>query len=138
MKFTAPKRIIVEDFPSSEQETISKLGFIINSVFEQVGQMFNKNLNITDNLNESIIDVPVVVDAQGIPTSRTQFRYTLKGQCKGLIVMSATNSTSLTTYPMSQPFITFEQLPSGLINIKHVSGIQAQNKYSLTIRVVGS
>lgn len=138
MKLVSPKRIVVEDFPQEEQETISKLGFVINSVFEQIGQILTKNLTIADNLNEAIVPVQISVNSAGIPFLRTQFKYTLVGQCQGLQVISATNQTNLAVFPISQPFISFEQLPNGLINIKHVSGLQANNKYTLTVRVTGS
>jgi len=138
MKLVNPKRIIVEDFPKNEQQTVSKLGFIINSVFEQIGQILNKNLTITDNLNENLITVLVIVDSNGIPVTKTEFKVVLKGQCVGLCVVSAINQTSVTTFPTSAPFITYEQLTGGLINIKNVTGLKPNDKWQLTVRATGN
>ena len=137
MKFTSPKRIIVEDFPKEDRETVGKLGFVINSVFEQIGQMFTKNLNIADNLNEALVTIQITADFNGLPVQRNEFRYNLKGQCQGLQVISATNLTNVNAFPVNQPFITFEQLSTGLINIRHISGLQANTGYSLIVRVTG-
>lgn len=138
MKFSNVKRIIVEDFPKEDQETVSKLGFTINNVFEQLVQIFTKNLTIKDNLNEDLIPVTVSVNASGIPQAETLFKYLLKGKCAGIQVINASNQTAPAIYPTSQPFINFEQITTTTIKINHISGLQANNKYNLTLRVTGT
>lgn len=138
MKLDNVKRIVVEDFSRDNRSDIEKLGFIINNIFEQLQQILTKNVTISDNLNESLVDVDVSVDAVGNPMLRTQFRYNLRGPCRGVQVIYATNLDNFTTYPLSQPFISFQQLDTGLIQIKNISGLQANNKYRLTVRVTGN
>lgn len=138
MKLDNVKRIVVEDFSKTNRSDIEKLGFIINNIFEQLQQILTKNVTIADNLNESLIDIDVSVDALGNPMLRTQFKYNLKGPCRGTQVIFATNLDNFTTYPVSQPFISFQQLDGGLIQVKNITGLQANNKYRLTVRVTGN
>lgn len=137
MKLTNVKRILIEDFPAEQRETVSKLALIINGVFNQLNQILVNNLTITDNLNQNLTSITVEVDSNGIPLTRTEFKHTLKGNCQGLVVINATNTTTAGSFPVSHPFISFSQT-TGLITVLNVTGLQANNKYTLTVLVLGN
>lgn len=137
-RFSNIKRIIREDFPEEDQETVDKIGYVVNDALEQLTSLFNKNITVNDNLNERIQDITVKVDSTGAPLTITEFSYSLIGNCKGISVINAINKTDVTITPTSQPFMTFTQNVKSLIRIVKVTGLQPNNEYQLTIRVTGS
>lgn len=137
MKLQGYKRIITEDFDNEEQSLISKLGFIINAAFDSIFQALNKGITIEDNLNQSLVDITVKVDSNGIPTTPTQIKYSLKTTCKGILVISATNNSNSSSYLNSSPFVAFEQTNANLLTIKHISGLTANTSYTLKLILIG-
>lgn len=135
-KFTNIKRIVTEDFPQEDQETISKLGYVINNAFEQLVQAFNKNLTIQDNLNQNIINIDINVTSAGTPTIGTQIRFSTNG-LKGMQVINVSNLSNPALYPTSQPFVSYEILTNNLFVIKNITGLQPNNTYRLSLLVIG-
>lgn len=129
------KRLLREDFPQEDKALIDKLGGVLNPFLEQILDALNKNLD-HDNLKREIKEVAVTVNASGIPTPAVSFRNTLNSKVKGINVVRAIHDTSTTTYPVSQPFISFTE-ENKLVKIDHISGLQASNKYNLTIETIG-
>jgi hypothetical protein len=138
MKLTNVKRIIVEDFDKNQQDTISKLGYIINTVFEQLVTILNNQVTVTDNLNESIQQLSVNVDSTGTPSQATTIKYNLAGKCQGVSVISATNTTSSSVYPTACPLILFTQNSNTTLTVNKVLGLPANNNFTLTVRVTGT
>lgn len=128
------KRIIVEDLPKESQELGNKLAYILNPTLEQLEQAFNKNIGI-DNLNQQVKSIDVTVGGTGAPTNTTQFKSELKSQAKGIICIRAQNRTNGNLVPTSTPFISFSE-NEGLITITNISGLQASNKYDLTLLAI--
>lgn len=129
------KRILKEDFPENSRETVDKMGYVINNFMEQVISAFNKNINF-DNLNQEIKDISVTVNGSGIPTIDTNFKNNLITKVKGIQVILAENQTNTTSYPTSCPFISFTE-NNKIVTIRHISGLQANNKYKLRIITFG-
>lgn len=125
------RRIIIEDFPEKERETISKLAYSINSFAEDILQCLNNNLSIKDNLaaEQKIITVTVV---SGVPTQNLTIQTNLKTNCSGTQVINALNKTTPANVPTSCPFITFTN-QSGSIKINNISGLQDNEEYQLTV-----
>ena len=128
------KRLIKEDFDQKDQELIGKVGSILNPALEAITNTLNKGLNLVD-LNTQIKDVSVEVNANGLPKSITSFKSDLKGKCSGLVVINAQNLTNTSTYPTTTPFISFG-LDGDQIIINHISGLQANNKYTLKVLAI--
>jgi len=128
------KRIIVEDLPKESQELGSKLAYVLNPTLEQLEQAFSKNIGI-DNLNQQIKVIEVTVSSVGRPTNTTQFKSELKSQAKGLVCIRAENLTNGNLYPTATPFISFSE-NEGLITLNNITGLQASNKYNLTILAI--
>lgn len=137
-KLSGLKRIVTEDFKSDQQEMIGKLAFVINPMIDNILQALNKNLTINDNLNQSVMDFTVRVDASGKPAIDTQLKYDLKTTCKGAQVINVQNKSNTALYPTQTPFITFEQVSSSLLKIKNITGLVANNNYTITAIFYGS
>lgn len=128
------KRIIVEDLPKDNQELGSKLAYVLNPTLEQLELVFSKNIGI-DNLNQQLKEIEVTVNATGRPTNTTQFKTELKSQAKGLICIRAVNNTNGNLYPTGTPFVSFSE-NEGLITLNNITGLQASNKYTLTLLAI--
>lgn len=113
---------------------IDKLAFVINTFNEQVVDALNKNIDY-DNLNRDIKTIDLMVDSDGIPTTQIQFQNALKTRIRGIEVMRAENLTSPGTYVTTAPFISFTE-NTKIITVQHVTGLQADNKYRLTVETI--
>lgn len=122
-----------ENFPSKYHDLVDTIAYPINNAFQQIINAFNSNqITVTDNLNQQYKTISITVDASGNPVQTTTYKSTLTGRTQGIIVINAVNTTSSTTYPTSCPFISFID-NSGTVTINNVSGLQANQKYTLTI-----
>lgn len=129
-------RIRIEDFKPEEQEMVGKLSGSINRFFEQVTNLFTKNVDF-DNLNRQIIKVQVQIDGSGNVINNPQAKFTLRAnRVQGLTVISATNDNDLTIYPTSAPFVSYT-FNNGIITIQNVSGLQINSSYTLTLELIG-
>lgn len=135
MQINRPKRILVEDFSDENKEVAEKIGYVINNFNEEIYNLVSGNLDV-DNLRQKIVSINVTVNASGIPTQRTQFRTGLGNQINGIQCIRAENLTNSTTYPTSAPFITFT-INNEIVTISHVTGLNTNNKYKLTLLLIG-
>lgn len=130
------RRIQKEDFEEKMQETIDKLALSLNNFMDQTKSALDGNLDF-NNFNQQIVTVAVTVDANGKPLITTKFKSTLSTKVIGTQCISAVNTTNPTVYPTSSPFISYTQ-NADLVTILNVSGLQANNKYTLTLISYGS
>lgn len=135
-KLSATRRVVKEDYDKQFQPLIDKLAFTLNPLFDQLASAFNKGITIEDNLNMEVRDITVKVDANGVPTSNTSFKSLLKTKLKGMVVLRAINVTDGTVFPVGQPFINYAQ-NQDVISIQHVTGLQANQSYTLNVMTIG-
>lgn len=126
------KRIITSDFEKENQKMIEQLGRVINDGFNQVYFTLNGRVDLRNNVFCTVRDVDVTLDSNGIPVSRTTFNLNSTQSVIGCQVISAVNQTNSAVYPTGAPFISFTQL-DGAILINHITGLQANNRYSLRV-----
>lgn len=127
------KRILRDDFESKYGDLIDRLAFVLNRFMEQVVREVNGNLDFT-NLAEELQSYKVTVNASGVPIGNDLVRSSINNP-SGLVVIKASNLTSITTFPTSAPWISFK--PSGnLLKIQKITGLQADNEYRLTLRII--
>lgn len=129
------KRIQKSDFEEKYQALIEKLSFPINSFFEQTRSALDHNIDFT-NLNQEVITLDIVVDANGVPTTDTKYRSSLKTKVLGHSTINALNISGQAGFPTGQPFITFSQT-SNLVSILNVTGLPADTKYRLIVLSIG-
>lgn len=136
-KLAGFQRLIKEDFPEESRPLIDKIGFSVNNFAEQVINIINnKQLTASDNLNEEVKNITVSVDGTGKPKATTTFVNNLNTRLQGIIVIRAQNTTNTNSYPISMPLISYVEVNS-VVTILNISGLQADNNYTLTIRTSG-
>lgn len=133
MKLPSFRRVFLGDYTSEEQPLVSKLSVTINQGLENLYDVLNKKVSITDNLYATIKDVIIQVDSSGIPLTTTSFQLDTKGvTIQGCMIIKLENLTNSTGYPTSAPFITYTQVQDG-VRIDHITGLQINNQYRLRI-----
>lgn len=138
MKVSNIKRIVVEDFPSDQQQLVSGLGTALNPMLEQLSQVFDKNIDF-DNLNQQLVTMTMKVNASGIPEAGyNQFTHGLSSRPKGIICISA-RPIDGTSFPTSAPFVSFGYAGGSYqqIVIQHISGLQSTATYEIVMIVIG-
>ena len=132
MKLPAYKRIYYTDFPQEDQEIIEQLSYTINNGFEGVYNALNNGLSLEDNLDVSVKDVLITVDATGIPTSPTSYTVTNSNPIDGTQVIRALNQTNSTVFPTGGIFISYTQ-SGNKVTINNITGLPANNQFSVRI-----
>ena len=133
-KMDSVKRVRVEDFPKDSRETIQALAPILNSFMEQVVNIFDGNVDY-ENLRKDLVTVDVTT-IDGVPTELTRVKFDLTGKAVGTDVIRAQNLSNTGEFPIAQPFITFVTT-GNLMTIRHISGLQNNVKYRLTVEIKG-
>ena len=130
------KRIVKEDYDNKYHGLIDKLAFVLNSFMEQVTAQLNGNLDFS-NLNRNLVTFKITVDSTGAPKGDGLVRTDVLG-VKGATIIKATNKTTTSLFPTTQPFLSFTSGPnSQSIKITNISGLQADNKYELVVEFIG-
>lgn len=124
------------DFDKKDQDLVDRMGYILNPFMEQTSKAFDKKIN-NDNLNQEYITFNISVDAAGTPSQKTQLKSNLNTAVIGTSVIQAKNTTTPSNYPIATPFISFTQAQA-IVTINNISGLQAGDKYSITILSMGS
>lgn len=133
MRFFQTTKINVSSFPDDSQEAMSVLAEIYNPLIDSLDTILNGNIDF-DNLNQVRFQIDVVVDTSGIPLSGNKVNLgSTKAQPSGMQVIRAQNLTNTSTYPTAQPFVSYTPVGNGLVNLNNITGLQANNKYRLTI-----
>jgi hypothetical protein len=129
------KRIKKEDFNSDQQDWVEKLAFPLNSFMEQVRSAFQKKIDFT-NLNQELITISLIVDASGFPITTTKYKSNLSTNVAGHTVLGHVNRTDSTVMVTGAPYLTFTE-SGGIVQILHVTGLPANNKFDLTVLSIG-
>jgi len=125
------RRINSQDFDPELQETIEKLGYILNSFMQEVVDMSNKNINF-DNLDQNLITLNIEVDTLGKPIGVNKINVG-KSNPKGILVIRAINTSNAANISNDTPFIYFTPNGTNLVTIDKIVGLIPNNTYNLTI-----
>jgi hypothetical protein len=136
MKISGFKRIKKEDFDQEQQQLIDKIAYSINPFAEEVIRALSGNIN-QDNLNEKLKSIDITTDSSGIPTAEVQFKNPLTSRIEGLQVIKAENISNTTAYPSGGIFITYTE-SNNIVTVQHVTGLPANIKFRLKLKVIGS
>lgn len=136
MKLSNVKRIVKEDFAADDQAVAEKMGYVINAVFDQLAQGFNKGIDF-DNLNQEVLSFTTEVDSNGAPKAKTALKVTLKTSIKGVVCIKAT-AKNPSIYASSTPFVSYDtNSTEGTIVIKNIAGLPQNQQFTLTVVVIG-
>ncbi len=128
-----PKRIIVDEYPQEDRETIEKLAIPLNYFMEQVTNTINGRLDF-ENLNRQAVVITVVTDGTGAPIRQTQF--SANNGLLGINVLRAVNTRNPVNFPLNAPFVSFSSNGQGIYTIQHVTGLRSGEDYQLTLELV--
>ena len=140
MKLPWYKRIDESDFLPEEKPLIRKLANSLNSGFENVYLALSNRITLSENVACSIKEVELSVGSDGKPVSESFLNLDRRNGTSvgaelkiiGCVVLKAQNLTDSGAYLTGSPFVTWTQTQSG-IQINHVTGLIAGNKYRLTV-----
>lgn len=127
------KRITTEEFKPEDREVAERIGNIYNYFAEQVTNVLNGNVDF-DNLQRSLLEIQVIVDANGNPIQRTQFSTSVG--LNGTKTIRAINLTNTVNYLQSSPFISFSSDGTGIYTINNITGLNAGESYRLTVELI--
>lgn len=136
MKLSGFKRILTDDIPAEYKQLAEKIAYAINPFAEETINAINGKLSIGDNLNQRYKEVTIELDSNGEPTQSVGFKSELVTRCKGISVENVENITNVNTYPTAAPFVTFSE-SNGIINIKHITGLQTANRWKIRLLYKG-
>jgi hypothetical protein len=134
-KLQGIRRIESDGVPKELRDTFDTIGISFNTFAEEVFNAFDGNITF-DNLNQSVIQLDVTVDANGIPTDSTTIRYLVNG-LQGVQVIRAQNLDD-DTVVTGQPFISYSLTQNGGFKVSHIAGLPANKKFRLNVLVIGN
>jgi hypothetical protein len=127
------KRLDKQNFDPKYSDLIDQLGLLLNTQLQAYYNALSGNLSLTDNIDCTIKTISIVVDATGKPLQAAQVQLndsTMRPY--GCQVINAVNTTNSNTYPTGQPFVSFTP-GTQMITINNVTGLQANQNYTLTL-----
>ena len=128
-----PKRILADDYPQEDRETIEKLGSILNYFMEQTTNTVNGRLDF-ENLNRQLIEIAVNINTDGTPIRVTQF--VANQGIVGINIIRAVNTTNAVNFPTGAPFITFTSNGQGTYTIQHITGLRPGENFTLSLELI--
>ena len=127
------KRIIVEDFPKDDRQTVDRLAIIWNDFVDNFIIFMRKGIDY-QNINQEVKTLSFTTGADGQPLGGLTFKSSLTTNINGIIPASLklVNSQSVVT---QMPFINFIQ-DGSLIRISYIAGLATNTKYTMIVFVI--
>lgn len=126
MKLNAPRRLVLEDYPSKYRDLTEKLLGNLNDFMGEVYQGFNKRLNYNDNFEAFTTEVVVTAGQE------TKVRNTLNASIKGATVLRVDPLTLANETLTTAPFVQFTNGQTQ-ITINNITGLVQGRSYRLRI-----
>lgn len=127
------RRIIVEDFPEEDRETVGKLATVINAFTDEVVDLTRKKINF-DNLARSLVTIDITVDANGMPKGVSQINTTLSSfSGKNIVhVQSLSGGANV----VSSPYLDCTYQGNGIVRIVKFYGLPPNKKLRISIEFI--
>lgn len=132
MKLPGFRRIFTTDYDKKEQDFVARLSTNINSAFDSVFAVLNKNVSLGDNIACTVKDIDVRVGSNGVPLSTISFKLDTTGSVTIVEVGRLDNRSNPNTFPSSAPFISWSQTDNG-VQINHITGLAANDTYRIRV-----
>jgi hypothetical protein len=132
-QLTNVRRIVVEDFPSEDRETVGKLASTINNFMEEVTELSRNSIDY-DNLARTKIAFDVTVDALGRPQGISQINTGLSSY-SGKVLLDV-QGISATDVVVSAPWLDCTYQGNGLVRINRILGLPAGKKMRVTVEFI--
>lgn len=134
MKLSNVRRIIVEDYPKEQKETVQKLATVLNSFMDETVSLSRNSIDY-DNLNRSLVVFDVVMGQNNLPNGVSQINTQLGSYSGNKIV----NVQSLAGGPnvISAPYLDCTYQGNGLVKINAIYGLPQNKKIRISIEFIG-
>jgi hypothetical protein len=124
------------DYAEEERALVNKLALSVNSGFESLYQALSRKLTFGDNIQASIKEIDVSIDATGKPIISTTFKLDDPlMKVSGVIILSCTNLNNASSYPSTAPFIFWTQTSTG-IQVDNIAGLNIGPTYRLRVLAI--
>ncbi len=133
-QLTNVRRIVIEDFPSEDRETVGKLASTLNNFMEEVTELSRNSVDY-DNLRRTKITFDVVVDASGKPQGITQINTGLSTYSGKLLI--DVQGISASDVVISAPWLDCTYQGNGLVRINRILGLPSGKKMRVTVEFIG-
>lgn len=133
MKINNTTQIRAEGFAEEDRDSAERMGNILNPFMQQVVELSDGRIDF-ENRVENLIQFDMTVNASGVPLLNNKVN-TSKGNIRGFQVIAAFNVANPNIPATSQPFITYNPIGNGLVQISNISGLPANQKFSLRVIV---
>jgi hypothetical protein len=132
-QLTNVRRIVIEDFPSEDRETVGKLAATLNNFMEEVTELSRNSIDY-DNLARTKIVFDVTVDALGRPQGISQINTGLSSY-SGKVLLDV-QGISATDVVLSTPWLDCTYQGNGLVRINRILGLPAGKKMRVTVEFI--
>lgn len=126
MKLNAPRRLVLEDYPSKYRDLTTKLVGSLNDFMGEVYQGFNKRLNYNDNFEAFTTEIVVTAG------STARIKNELGRAIKGATVLRVDTLTVANETLTSAPFMQFTNGTNQIV-INNITGLTTGNSYRLQV-----
>ena len=131
MKLNNVTQINEEDFDKDDQNVAGKIGNILNPFMQQLVEIADGRIDF-ENRVENYREIEMTVDANGVPTLNDKIK-TGKGSIRGITVIAAFNLTNSSGYATQQPWISYQPISGGIIQVSKITGLLPNQKYRLNV-----
>lgn len=130
-KLASARRIVSEDFDAKDRALIDKLSYTINPFLDSVINALNGQLTLGDNLKVS--DITVEIKTPIVQNNRPRVLTKLGAICRGIVILNIENLTNNDAILTAAPFIEFNNISNNEIEIKNITGLDANSRYSFRL-----
>jgi len=135
-KLPTLRRLFKSEFKPEYSELVEKLIVSINNGFDTVYDALNNKITLRNNLLCNIKDFKVQVTSSGIPITPLILNVDFTNNINVVTIGKIDNITNSILYP-SGVTITWDQIGTGSIQIKHISGLTENNVYNVRVVIYG-
>jgi hypothetical protein len=135
-KLPTLRRLFKSEFKPEYSELVEKLIVSINNGFDTVYDALNNKITLRNNLLCNIKDFKIQVTSSGIPITPLILNVDFRNNINVVTIGRIDNITNSILYP-SGVTITWDQIGTGSIQIKHISGLTEGNVYNVRVVIYG-
>jgi len=131
MKINNVTQIKAEDFPEDAQQMAEQLALVLNPFMQQVVEITDNRLDF-ENRVENFRQVTFKVDSAGKPILNNKINVGKTG-VRGIQVIAAFNQDNISGFATQQPFISFQAISGGFVQVNNISGLRPNETYLLNL-----